>query len=82
MANELTDKAFWVNYWESKKGLAFKVPGNYTFHKLIKNIVDEKHPATAVELGGFPGYYAIFLKKYFGLKKYHANFFIEKFSKK
>jgi len=76
MANELTDKAFWANYWESKKGLAFKVPGNYTFHKLIKSIVDEKRPATAVELGGFPGYYAIFLKKYFGLKTTLFDYYV------
>ncbi len=76
MANELTDKAFWANYWESKKGLAFKVPGDYTFHRLIKNIVDEKHPATAVELGCFPGYYAIFLKKYFGVKTTLFDYYV------
>ena len=76
MANELTDKAFWANYWESKKGLAFAVPANYTFHKLLKNIVEKKHPATAVELGGFPGYYAIFLKKYWGLKTTLFDFYV------
>ena len=76
MANELTDKAFWANYWESKKGLAFTVPANYTFHRLLKNIVEKNHSASAVELGGFPGYYAIFLKKYFGLKTTLFDFYV------
>jgi len=76
MANELTDKAFWANYWESKTGLAFKVPGNYTFYKLLKSIVEKNNSASAVELGGFPGYYAIFLKKYFGLNTTLFDFYV------
>ncbi|MDB5141487.1 MAG: methyltransferase protein, partial [Mucilaginibacter sp.] len=32
MSNELTDKTFWANYWESKKDVAFTVPVKYTFH--------------------------------------------------
>jgi SAM-dependent methyltransferase len=67
MGNELTDKTFWANYWESKKGLAFAVPENYTFYKVLRRIVAGNKISTAIELGGFPGYYAIFLKKYFGL---------------
>ena len=64
MENELTDRSFWANYWESKKDLAFKVPANYTFHQLIQQIVKDRKIETAIELGGFPGYYTIFLKKY------------------
>lgn len=76
MGNELTDKAFWANYWESKKDLAFEVPAGYTFHKLLKNIVEEKQAKSAIELGGFPGYYAIFLKKYFGLDTTLFDFYV------
>ncbi|HWD88901.1 MAG TPA: methyltransferase domain-containing protein [Mucilaginibacter sp.] len=76
MGNELTDRAFWANYWESKKGLAFKVPANYTFYKLLKNIVEQNDTQTAIELGGFPGYYAIFLKKYFRLKTTLFDYYI------
>ena len=76
MGNELTDKAFWANYWESKKGLAFKVPANYTFHKLIGDLVKQNNIKTAVELGGFPGYYAIFLKKYFGVNSTLFDYYI------
>jgi len=76
MSNELTDKQFWANYWESKKDLAFSVPANYTFHTLLKEIIDQKQIKTAIELGGFPGYYAIFLKKYFGLQTTLFDFYV------
>lgn len=76
MGNELTDRAFWANYWESKKGLAFRVPENYTFHKLLQGIIGQNNTKTAIELGGFPGYYAIFLKKYFGLKTTLFDYYI------
>ncbi|HJP62277.1 MAG TPA: methyltransferase domain-containing protein [Mucilaginibacter sp.] len=76
MGNELTDKAFWANYWESKKGLAFPVPANYTFHKLLQHVVNENKVKTAIELGGFPGYYAIFLKKYLGLDTTLFDFYV------
>src|ERR1700755_3160238 len=76
MGNELTDKAFWANYWESKKGLAFQVPANYTFHKLLQKVVAENKVGSAIELGGFPGYYAIFLKKYLGLQTTLFDFYV------
>ncbi|HEY4322432.1 MAG TPA: class I SAM-dependent methyltransferase [Mucilaginibacter sp.] len=76
MSNELTDKTFWANYWESKKGLAFKVPPDYTFYKLLDRVIKEHKPLSAVELGGFPGYYAIFLKKYFGLNTTLFDYYI------
>lgn len=76
MGNELTDKAFWANYWESKTGLAFSVPANHTFYKLLGQIVAENKPGTAIELGGFPGYYAIFLKKYLGLQTTLFDYYV------
>jgi SAM-dependent methyltransferase len=76
MGNELTDKAFWANYWESKQGLAFSVPPDYTFHKLLAQITEENQPGTAIELGGFPGYYAIFLKKYLGLQTTLFDYYV------
>lgn len=78
MSNELTDKAFWANYWESKKGLAFNVPPNHTFHKLLASIIAAKKPSSAIELGGFPGYYAIFLNKYFKLQTALFDFYVHR----
>jgi SAM-dependent methyltransferase len=76
MSNELTDKAFWANYWESKKGLAFKVPADYAFYKLLYQLTKDQKISSAIELGGFPGYYAIFLKKYFGLNTTLFDYYI------
>ena len=78
MSNELTDKAFWANYWESKKDVAFTVPAKYTFHKLLRQVVDKNKTSSAIELGGFPGYYAIFLHKYLGLHTTIFDFYIHK----
>ncbi len=76
MSNELTDRNFWANYWETKTGLAVEVPANYTFHRLFKDLLSSKGSRTAIELGGFPGYYAIFLKKYFGLDTSLFDFYV------
>jgi trans-aconitate methyltransferase len=78
MSNELTDKTFWANYWESKKDVAFTVPVKYTFHQLLRQIISKNKTGTAIELGGFPGYYAIFLHKYFGLQTTIFDFYIHK----
>ncbi|QQL48883.1 methyltransferase domain-containing protein [Mucilaginibacter ginkgonis] len=76
MSNELTNRDFWKNYWENKTGLAFKVPANYTFHKIIEKITTGNKVKSAIELGGFPGYYAIFLKKYFGVDATLFDYYI------
>ncbi|MCJ8210719.1 class I SAM-dependent methyltransferase [Mucilaginibacter sp. RS28] len=76
MNTELTDKSFWANYWESKKGLAFKVPVNHTFYKVIRRITGKNKIESAIELGGFPGYYAIFLKNYFGVNASLFDYYI------
>lgn len=76
MSNLLTDRAFWVNYWTSKKGLSFPLPENYLFHKELKEVIEREKVKTAIELGGFPGYYAVFLKKYFKLDVTLLDYFI------
>ncbi len=76
MSNDLTDRKFWAGYWESKKDLAFKVPEHYTFYRLLRKIVKERSITSAIELGGFPGYYAIFLLKYLGVTATLFDFFV------
>ena len=76
MANLLTDRAFWVNYWESKKGLAVQLPSNYLFHQQLADVIQKDNVKTAIELGGFPGYYAVFLKKYFQLDVTLLDYFV------
>lgn len=76
MANLLTDRDFWVKYWESKTDLSVEIPQNYLFHQQLGDIVKRDEVKTAIELGGFPGYYAVFLKKYLKLDVTLLDYFV------
>jgi SAM-dependent methyltransferase len=76
MENLLTDRAFWVDYWERKKGLSTVIKSNYLFSKQLASIIENRGVRTAIELGGFPGYYAVFLKKYFKLDVTLLDYFV------
>ena len=76
MSNLLTDRNFWTRYWESKPDLAIPVTPDYLFHQQLESVIKSEQPQTAVELGGFPGYYAIFLKKYFGIESTLFDYFV------
>lgn len=76
MESNLTDRAFWKSFWESRIGLIFKIKPNYVFGDILGKIITEKKAKTAIELGGFPGYYAIYLKKYKGLTTTLLDYFI------
>lgn len=76
MENLLTDREFWVKYWESKTNLAVEIPQNYLFHRQLADIIKKEGVNTAIELGGFPGYYAVFLKKYFKLDVTLLDYFV------
>ena len=76
MRNLLTDRNFWVKYWESKTDLSVPIPSNYLFHRQLADIVKTQNTKTAIELGGFPGYYAVFLKKYLKLDVTLLDYFV------
>lgn len=76
MDNQLTDRAFWVNYWESKTDLAVNIPSDYLFHEQLKSLIEKNKVHSAIELGGFPGYYAVFLRKYFKLDVSLLDYFV------
>jgi SAM-dependent methyltransferase len=76
MSNLLTDRQFWVDYWENKTGLSVNIPADYLFHKELASIISTQNIKTAIELGGFPGYYAVFLKKYFKLDVTLLDYFV------
>lgn len=76
MDNLLTDRQFWVNYWERKTGLSVQIPANYLFHDQLAHIIKGQNVKKAIELGGFPGYYAVFLKKYFNLEVTLLDYFV------
>jgi len=64
MENNLTNRSFWQSFWEAKKGLIFPVKADYMFGRMLGKLKADKNLKTAVELGGFPGYYTVYLKKY------------------
>lgn len=78
MSKHLTDNSFWKNFWESKKNLIFKIKENYTFSKQLATIIKSRNIKTSIELGGFPGYYSIFLKKYFAVEATLFDYYIHK----
>lgn len=76
MENNLTDRAFWKAFWESRIGLIFNIKPDYIFGDILGRIIKEKNAKTAIELGGFPGYYAIYLKKYWEMNTTLLDYFI------
>jgi SAM-dependent methyltransferase len=76
MGNELTDREFWKNYWESKTDLIVEIPKNHTFYQIINQITYQQKIKSAIELGGFPGYYAVFLKKFYQIETTLLDYFV------
>jgi SAM-dependent methyltransferase len=76
MDNNLTDRSFWKAFWESRIGLIFNIKRDYIFGDILGRIKAEKGAQTAIELGGFPGYYAIYLKKYENMDTTLFDYFI------
>lgn len=78
MDNNLTDRSFWKAFWESRIGLIFSIKRDYIFGDILGKIKTDTGAKTAVELGGFPGYYATFLKKYENMDTTLFDYFIHK----
>ncbi|MGV3509607.1 MAG: class I SAM-dependent methyltransferase [Sphingobacteriaceae bacterium] len=78
MSEHLTDRNFWEAFWKSKKGLIFKIKENYVFGDLLADIVRGDKSKSAIELGGFPGYYSIYFRKYLKLDTTLFDYFISK----
>ena len=76
MEQNLTDRPFWKAFWESRKGLIFYIKPNYIFGDILAKLIAEKKIKTAIELGGFPGYYSAYLKKYQHLDTTLFDYFI------
>lgn len=76
--NTLTDKAFWEKYWDNKSDLAISIPQDFLFGDILSSIIGKFKINSAIELGGFPGYYAVYIKKYFGIKSSLLDYYIHK----
>jgi trans-aconitate methyltransferase len=76
MDNNLTDRSFWKAFWESRLGLIFNIKRDYIFGDILARLKADKGAKTAIELGGFPGYYAVYLKKYENMDTTLFDYFI------
>jgi len=63
----LTDRDFWLRYWESKTDLIQTVADRNFFSDLFADIMQENKPANAIELWGFPGHFSIYLRKKYNI---------------
>lgn len=76
MEEFLTDRKFWSDYWESKPDLIKEIKRDYELGALVSRVIKDRKIDTAIELGGFPGYYAVWLKKHFNIKSALLDYFI------
>lgn len=76
---KLTDKQFWTKYWSTKKTTKI-VGSNYPFSDLFASVLTRNTSGSMIEIGGFPGYFAIFFQKYWHYKTTLLDYYInEKF---
>jgi SAM-dependent methyltransferase len=73
----LTDKQFWAKYWSTKKATTI-VTSRYAFQDLFNEILTKKIDGTMLEVGGFPGYFAVFFHKFWGYKTTLLDYFVDK----
>ncbi|MES2808432.1 MAG: methyltransferase domain-containing protein [Bacteroidota bacterium] len=76
MDNNLTDRSFWKAFWESRIGLIFNIKRDYIFGDILGKLKAKQNAKSAIELGGFPGYYAVYLKKYENMDTTLFDYFI------
>ncbi|OGJ39458.1 MAG: hypothetical protein A2411_01720 [Candidatus Pacebacteria bacterium RIFOXYC1_FULL_39_21] len=77
MINKLTDNKFWENYWQSKKVISPVLEKN-SFTKIFKRELSNKKYKTMIEIGGFPGTYAIYFKKYWNYQSTLLDYVFDK----
>ena len=76
-SNELTDRTFWLKYWESKKNLVFEIPPVYPFLPELTTLIKKCDVRTLLEIGGFPGYYSIWAQR-LGIRATLLDFVVHK----
>jgi SAM-dependent methyltransferase len=76
--NTLTNEDTWNKHWSDKKHVQL-ITDNYCYSDFIKYAVRSiPLNGTCIELGGFPGKFSIFFKKYCGLNPTLLDFHFDK----
>jgi 2-polyprenyl-3-methyl-5-hydroxy-6-metoxy-1,4-benzoquinol methylase len=79
--DQLTDREFWLRYWESKQNLIFRVTDQYLFIRQLRQLIQQRQAQgqpirTSLEVGGFPGYYSVWLRREAGVKATLLDFVV------
>lgn len=64
----LTSREFWLRYWEDKPWAFRRIGPQEVFADVFTQIVQSANVGSAIEIGGFPGQFAIYLHKYHGVR--------------
>ncbi len=76
MDTTLTDQAFWKDYWDHRD-VRVTVGPKYLFHKLLRQYCGSQPIRNSIEIGGFPGYFSVFLAKYCNVEPTLLDFYID-----
>ena len=69
MNMELTDSSYWAKYWKNKSSVDKSVIGrDFLFHDVLEKYVPRREGMNFLELGGYPGMWAIYFAKYWFAK--------------
>lgn len=74
----ITSREFWRGYWQAKGELATVIPERFPLTEILDDVLRRHHVRTSLELGGFPGHYALWLRKYRGVAAELLDFVIDR----
>lgn len=74
--NNLTNNRFWVKFWSDKQK-PLLVTEKYYFSDILNDLSKKISNRTFVEIGGFPGNYSIYVKKYLDLSPTLIDLYID-----
>jgi SAM-dependent methyltransferase len=60
----ITSRAFWRDYWQTKGPLSTVIPERFPLTEILDDVLQRHRVKSSIELGGFPGHYALWLRKY------------------
>lgn len=75
--NNLTSTSFWKKFWAAKPSLR-KIGHDYYLSDLLLEVRNKCNGNRFIELGGFPGCYSIFAKKYMNMEPTLLDNYINK----
>lgn len=73
---DLTDREFWRRYWTQRDPVRL-IDNRFYYAGLLRRAVADVDAVTFIELGGFPGHFAVFAARYLGLEPTLVDSYID-----